>query len=213
LGEQLYDSTVQAIRIGESKLHSTIFFQGGFAAYKTSVLGEFNLTTDDSGTALDIVQSNKRAILIPEIGFFTISPTVWRNKISIKIRRASHLQKLWARCLNLLVHGKLSMPKRIALPEIFLHIFNPLLLVAFAVLTVLVGVETPLLGLALVLVVGALLVVKRTRMTALELIQNNLILLTALSSFVANRKFKLWKPIQESRFVLSEQVLREKKLI
>ena len=213
LGEQLYDSTVQAIRIGESKLHSTIFFQGGFAAYKTSVLGEFNLATDDSGTALDIVQSNKRAILIPEIGFFTISPTVWRNKISIKIRRASHLQKLWARCLNLLVHGKLSMPKRIAVPEIFLHIFNPLLLVAFAVLTVLVGVETPLLGLALAAAIGALLAVKRTRMTALELIQNNLILLTALSSFVANKKFKLWKPIQESRVVLSEQVLREKKLI
>jgi len=212
-GEQLYDSTVQAIRIGESKLHSTIFFQGGFAAYKTSVLVEFNNTTDDSGTALDIVQSNKRAILIPEIGFFTSSPTVWRNKISIKIRRASHLQKLWARCLNLLVHGKLSMPKRIALPEIFLHIFNPLLLVAFAVLTVQVGVTYPILGLALTAIICGVLLVKRTRMTALELIQNNLILLTSLSSFIANRKFKLWKPIQESRFGLSEKVLRDKKLI
>lgn len=213
LGEQLYDSTVQAIRIGESKLHSTIFFQGGFAAYKRNVLEEFNHATDDSGTALDVVQRSKRAILIPEIGFFTVSPTVWRNKISIKIRRASHLQKLWARCLNLLVHGNLSMPKRIAVPEIFLHIFNPLLLVALGVLSVLVGVEYPLLGLALITMVCAVFVVKRTRMTALELIQNNLILLTALSSFVANRKFKLWKPIQESRFVLSEDVLRAKKLI
>jgi len=212
-GEQLYDKTVQAIRIGESKLHSTIFFQGGFAAYKRSVLEEFNHATDDSGTALDIVQRNKRAILIPEIGFFTISPTVWRNKISIKIRRASHLQKLWARCLNLLVHGKLSMPKRIAIPEIFLHIFNPLLLVAVGILSVLVGVTYPLLGLTLTAMVCAIFLVKRTRLTALELIQNNLILLTALSSFIANRKFKLWKPIQESRFVLSEKVLRDKKLI
>jgi cellulose synthase/poly-beta-1,6-N-acetylglucosamine synthase-like glycosyltransferase len=213
LGEQLYDSTVQAIRIGESKLHSTIFFQGGFAAYKRSILGEFNHATDDSGTALDITQRNKRAILIPETGFYTISPTVWKNKIAIKIRRASHLQKLWARCLNLLVHGKLSMPKRIAVPEIFLHIFNPLLLVAVGVLSVLVGVTYPLLGLALTATVCAVFVVKKTRVTALELIQNNLILLTALSSFVANRKFKLWKPIQESRFVLSEEVLRDKKLI
>ena len=213
LGEQLYDNTVQAIRIGESKLHSTIFFQGGFAAYKRSVLDEFNHATDDSGTALDIVQRRKRAILVPEIGFFTISPTVWRNKISIKIRRASHLQKLWARCLNLLVHGKLSMPKRIAVPEIFLHIFNPLVLVAVGILSVLVGVEYPLLGLALIAMVCAVFVVKKTRTTALELIQNNLILLTALSSFIANRKFKLWKPVQESRFVLSEKVLRDKKLI
>ncbi len=213
LGEQLYDSTVQVIRIGESKLHSTIFFQGGFAAYKRSVLDEFNHATDDSGTALDVVQRSKRAILIPEIGFFTVSPTVWRNKVSIKIRRASHLQKLWARCLNLLVHGKLSMPKRIAVPEIFLHIFNPMVLVALGVLTVLVGVSYPLLGLALTAMVCAVFVVKRTRMTALELIQNNFILLTALSSFIVNRKFKLWKPIQESRFVLSEDVLRAKKLI
>ena len=213
IGEQLYDSTVQAIRIGESKLHSTIFFQGGFAAYKRAVLEEFNHATDDSGTALDVVQRNKRAILIPEIGFFTVSPTVWRNKISIKIRRASHLQKLWARCLNLLVHGKLSMPKRIAIPEIFLHIFNPLLLVAVGILTVIVGVKYPLLGLTLTAMVCAIFLVKRTRMTALELIQNNLILMTALSSFVANRKFNLWKPIQESRFGLSEEVLRAKKLI
>ena len=213
LGEQFYDNTVQAIRIGESKLHSTLFFQGGFAAYKRSVLEEFNHATDDSGTALDVIQKNKRAILIPEIGFFTVSPAVWRNKVSIKIRRASQLQQLWARCLNLLAHGKLSMPKRIAVAEIFLHIFNPLLLVAFGVVSVLVGVKYPLLGLTLTAGVCAIFLVKKTRMTAFELIQNNLILLTALSSSVANRKFKLWKPIQESRFVLSEKTLKENNLI
>ena len=213
LGEQFYDNTVQAIRIGESKLHSTLFFQGGFAAYKRSVLEEFNHATDDSGTALDMIQRNKRAILIPEIGFFTVSPAIWRNKVSIKIRRASQLQQLWARCLNLLVHGKLSMPKKIAVSEIFLHIFNPLLLIGFGVLTVLVGVKYPLMGLTLTAGVCAIFLVKKTRMTALELLQNNLILLTALSSFLANRKFKLWKPIQESRSVLNEKTLRENNLI
>ncbi|MGD6850509.1 MAG: glycosyltransferase [Candidatus Bathyarchaeia archaeon] len=213
MGEQFYDSTIQSIRIGESKLHSTIFFQGGFAAYKRSAIMEFNHATDDSGTALDIVQSKKRALLIPEIGFFTVSPTVWRNKVSVKIRRASQLQHLWARCLNLFVKGKLAIPKRIALPEIFLHLFNPLLLVALAVLSVAVVVAYPLLGLVLALMLCGVFAFKRTRMTALELIQNNLILLTALSDFLTNRKFKLWKPIQESRAVLSERVLREKQLI
>jgi hypothetical protein len=105
------------------------------------------------------------------------------------------------------------MPKRIALPEIFLHIFNPLLLIVVGVLTVLVGVEYPFLGLALIVLICAVFVVKKTRTTAFELIQNNLILLISLSSFVGNRKFKLWKPIPESRFGLNEQVLREKKLI
>ena len=146
MGEQFYDNTVQAIRIGESKVHSTIVFQGGFAAYKHSSLKEFNHATDDSGTALDIIQSNKRAILVPETGFFTIAPTIFKNKIAIKIRRASHLQKLYARCLNLFVHGKLAFPKRIALPEIFLHIFNPLLFVALVVLSIAVMIEYPVLA-------------------------------------------------------------------
>jgi hypothetical protein len=105
------------------------------------------------------------------------------------------------------------MPKRIALPEIFLHLFNPVLLVVLAVLSVAVIVEYPLLGLALAIALCGVFAVKRTRMTALELIQNNLILLTALSSFLTNRKFKLWKPIQESRTILSEKVLKEKQLI
>jgi cellulose synthase/poly-beta-1,6-N-acetylglucosamine synthase-like glycosyltransferase len=212
-GEQFYDSTIQSLRIGESKLHSTIFFQGGFAAYKRSVLTEFNHATDDSGTALDIVQTNRRTLLIPEIGFFTVSPTTWSNKVSIKIRRAGHLQHLWARSLNLMVHGKLVLPKRIAIPEIMLHIFNPILLVLFAVLSVAVMVETPLLALPFLLLIGMLFAVKRTRMTALELIQNNFILLTALTSFFTKRNFTFWKPVQESRAALSEQVLREKQLI
>jgi poly-beta-1,6-N-acetyl-D-glucosamine synthase len=213
LGEQFYDNTVQAIRIGESKVHSTIVFQGGFAAYKRSSLKEFNHATDDSGTALDIIQSNKRAILIPETGFFTISPTIFRNKIAIKIRRASHLQKLYARCLNLFVHGKLALPKRIALPGIFLHIVSPLLLIALVVLSIAVMIEYPVLAWVLTFFICAVFAVKKTRITTIELIENNVILLTALTSFITDRGFKFWKPIQESRFGFSEQLLRDKKLI
>ncbi|MCW3996521.1 MAG: glycosyltransferase [Candidatus Bathyarchaeota archaeon] len=213
LSEQFYDNTVQAIRIGESKIHSTIFFQGGFAAFKRSVLEEFNHATDDSGTALDVVQRNKRAILIPETGFFTISPRILRNKISIKIRRASHLQKLWARCLRLLVRGKLAFPKRIAIPEIFLHIFNPLLLVAVIVLSVWIAFLYPAFALSLILLVYLVFLVKKTRTTALELLQNNLILLTALTSFLINRKFKFWKPIPESRVGLNKEILQHNNLI
>jgi hypothetical protein len=67
--------------------------------------------------------------------------------------------------------------------------------------------------LALILIIAASLLVKKVRTTLLEVIQNNLILLAALSSFVTNRKFKLWKPIQESRSALNESMLKEKKLI
>ncbi|NLF88325.1 glycosyltransferase [Candidatus Bathyarchaeota archaeon] len=213
LGEQFYDDNIQAVRIGESKLHSTIFFQGGFAAYKRSVLSEFNHATDDSGTALDIVQSKLRTLLIPEVGFFTVTPIKWKSKVDIKIRRAGHLQHLWAKCLNLLVHGKLSMPKRIAVPEIILHIFNPLLMVALAALTAAVMFVYPFLGVALVILILGALAIKRFRVMAFELIQNNAILLLALTSFLTKRNFTFWKPIAESRTLLNEDLLRKNNLL
>ena len=86
-------------------------------------------------------------------------------------------------------------------------------MVALAVLSVAVMVVYPLLALALAVLVGGALLVKRTRVMAFELVQNNLILLLALSSFLTKRNFTFWKPAAESRAMLSESVLREKNLI
>jgi glycosyltransferase involved in cell wall biosynthesis len=213
LGEQFYDQNIQSVRIGESKVHSTIFFQGGFAAYKRNMLGEFNHSTDDSGTALDIVQLRRRALLIPEVGFFTVSPTAWRSKFQIKMRRASHLQHLWVRCLNLMLRRKLQMPKRIAVPEIMLHIFNPFLFAVTAVLTVEVMIGYPMLASVLAVVFLGVFAAKKTRMMAFELLQNNFILLMALSSFLTKRKFVFWKPVKNSRAALNGTLLRAKNLI
>jgi biofilm PGA synthesis N-glycosyltransferase PgaC len=213
VGEQFYDSIVQSIRIGESKMHSTIFFQGGFAAYKRDIVNEFDHETDDSGTALNIVQRNSRALLIPEIGFYTTFPVIWKNKITLKTRRASQLQHLWARCFKLLLHGKLIIPKKIAIPEIFLHIFNPLLLVVLGILSIVAFVKYPVFLLAFLLILCPALLIKKTRTTILEVLQSNLILIVALGSFFASKGFKHWKTVQESRFLLTEGVLKERQLI
>jgi cellulose synthase/poly-beta-1,6-N-acetylglucosamine synthase-like glycosyltransferase len=210
--EELYNKTVQALRIGESKLHSTLVFQGGFAAYKRSVLSEFN-QVDDSGTALDIIQKNKRTLLIPEIGFYTASPAIWRNKISIKIRRANQLQQLWVVCLKLLITRKLVFPKKIAIPEIILHIFNPLLLVAVAVVSVALFMQYPLIFSLLLLSVCPVFFIKRLRTTIFEMVQNNFILLVALPSLITKGRFKLWKPVLESRNLLNEDVLKSYHLL
>ncbi len=45
-GEQFFDSTVESIRIGESKIYSTIIFHGGFAVFKRSVLDKFDEDVD-----------------------------------------------------------------------------------------------------------------------------------------------------------------------
>lgn len=212
-GEQYYNSTVQSIRIGESKIHSTIFFQGGFAAYKREFLQEFNHETDDSGTALDIVQKNGRALLLPEIGFYTTFPSIWKNKVTLKIRRAGQLQHLWAKCVALLLNGRLVLPKKIAIPEMFLHLFNPLLFVVLAVLSALVFIQYPLLLLVFLSAFGLISLVSAIRITVLETLQSNLILLASLFSFFSNKQFTLWTTVQESRYILTEDILREYKLI
>lgn len=213
VGEQFYNSIVQSIRIGESKTHSTIIFQGGFAAYKRNIVNEFDRETDDSGTALNIVQKNSRALLIPEIGFYTMFPVNWKNKIILKTRRASQLQHLWAKCFMLLLHGKLIIPKKIAIPEVFLHIFNPLLVVVLGILSIVAFVQYPVFLLVFLLVLCPVMLMKKTRKIILEALQSNLILLVALSTFFAGEGFKYWKPVQESRKLLDDDVLRKNHLI
>ena len=211
--EQYYNSTIQAIRIGESKTHSTIVFQGGFAAFKREFLQEFNRETDDSGTALDIIQKNGRTLLLPETGFYTTAPSIWKNKVTLKIRRAGHLQHLWAKCVALLLKGRLVLPKKIAIPEMFLHLFNPLLFVVLVVLSALVFIQYPLLLLVFLPAIGLLSLVTSTRITMIETLQNNLILLVSLFSFFSNKRFILWTTVQESRFLLTEELLKAKHLI
>jgi cellulose synthase/poly-beta-1,6-N-acetylglucosamine synthase-like glycosyltransferase len=212
-GEQFFDNTVEAIRIGESKIYSTIIFHGGFAVFKRSVLDEFDREVDDSGTAFSILQKDHRTLLIPETAFFTPFPTIWKNKLTIKIRRASQLQHLWAKCAKLMVKGKLRMPKRIAMPEIFLHIFNPMLLVAFIIATAFGIFEYPVFFGLFFILFFAVLAVKKTRTILIEALQSNFILLAALPSFFNNKGFRLWKTVQESRNLITEEILKQNNLL
>jgi len=211
--ELFYDGYVQTIRCGESKFHSTIFFQGGFAAYKRGFLDEFDRETDDSGTTLNIVQKNGRALIIPEAFFYTMFPVSWKNKIVVKMRRASQLQRIWIKCLKLLLKEKLILPKRITIPEIFLHIFNPMVFVALMFATIFLFVEQPVFLLGFLLILSPILLVPKTRIPFMEMVQNNCILLAAMVTNITNKRFKIWRTVEESRSLLNENILKENHLI
>lgn len=212
-GELFYNNFVQTLRLGESKVHSTVFFQGGFAAYKKAFLEEFDHENDDSGTAFNIVQGKRRTLLIPEAHFYTMFPTNWKNKIILKMRRANQLQQLWAKCLKLLFRGKLVLSKKIAVPEIFLHLLNPIVFFALIVVTALLIVTKPLLLAAFLPILLLALIIPKGRLSVIENLQSNFILLFALFSFITGRKFKHWKTVEESRSYLNEAVLKKKQLI
>ena len=142
--EDAYLDVVGLIKRGESKIQSTLRFEGGFCAYKKGAFAQFDQETgaDDSGTALYVVLNNYTTIGVPEAVFYTSFPTGMRAKLKIKERRANHLVSLWLKCAKLLLRGRLPLSKKIAIPEIMLLIVNPILffvlIVAAAVSVILV---------------------------------------------------------------------------
>jgi biofilm PGA synthesis N-glycosyltransferase PgaC len=205
-----YGNFAHTMRLGESKIHSTIFFEGGFGAYKKEKLVEFDSQTgaDDSGTAFNMVQKGDRTLFIPEATFFTVFPYSWKGKAKIKMRRAGQLLGIWSKCLILLLKGQLAIPKKIVVPEIFLFIFNPLVFLMATLMTPIFLINYPIFLIPL----AAVLLIPKTRMIFLEFIQNNCILLGALFTRLFHKKFIVWEKAEESRSSSIGDLLIEKKL-
>jgi len=193
--ENTYLRFASLLRLGESKIHSTIKFEGGFCAYKKNAFEKFDCETgsDDSGTALEVVQNNYRAILVPEAVFYTNFPTSLLVKLKIKVRRANQLISLWARCSKLLLKKRLLLPKRIVVPETMLFILNPIILLALIItgLTTAVLFPSSLLLVTIVLLIGGLLLFARR--VFIEVFIDNLILLYALTAFMLGKRYITWE--------------------
>lgn len=193
--EDNYLNLACIIRTGESKVHSTIRFEGGFCAYKRGAFTEFDRETgsDDSGTALDVVQHKQRAILAPEVLFTTSFPTALSGKIKIKARRANQLIGLWIKCLKFMIKSELVLPKRIVIPEIILFMVNPLLFLSLTIITAILLIISPfsLFSISILLLVSILLLFARNLF--LELILNNFILVFAFLSYLIGRRYISWR--------------------
>jgi cellulose synthase/poly-beta-1,6-N-acetylglucosamine synthase-like glycosyltransferase len=197
-GEETYLHFANAVRLGESKLHSTIRFEGGFCAFKRSAFDRFDSKTgaDDSGTALDVVQRGYRAIMVPDVLFYTIFPTLLSSKLKTKARRATQLMSLWVKCFKLLLQRKLVLPKKIAVPEILLFILSPIILVALIVTAIAAVVLSPLsiFSIIILIIAGGLLIFARR--VFVEGLIDNLVLFYALISLVGGRHYQAWEKPQ-----------------
>ena len=193
--EDTYLNLTSIIRTGESKVHSTIRFEGGFCAYKKSAFSEFDRETgsDDSGTALDVVQHRQRAIMVPEVIFTTSFPPALSGKLKIKVRRANQLIGLWIKCLKLLIKGELVLPKRIVIPEILLFIVNPPIFLSMTIIAAILLIISPfsIFSVSLLIFLSVLLLFARNLF--LELILDNFILVYAFFSYIFGRRYISWK--------------------
>ena len=193
--EESYLQLANFIRLGESKIHSTIRFEGGFCAYKRDTFDTFDCETgsDDSGTALKVVSRGYRSIMAPEIVFYTSFPPSFLAKFKIKLRRANQLIGLWIKCLKLLLKRRLSLPKRIAIPEITLFIFDPIILLISILSGVALIVLNPLSPLSLAIIFSVLGLMIFARHVFIELIIDNVILISALMTYIFRRRYVAWE--------------------
>lgn len=213
--ERLYlNLTYGLIKLGESKIHSTIIYHGLFSAYNRRYFRHFNLETDDSGTALDIVQNGGRAIFVPAAKCYEIPTSSWKGKISTKLRRANQLLAVYAKCLRLFFRGRLKLPLKIALPEIWINLINPILFVLLsAIFLVFLATNFVYLAISAAIILILLVVPSKFRLIFFEAVQDYTILFLAVLSLISGKKFSKWETLDESREMLDEHMLRQYSLI
>ena len=192
--EDTYLNLMSLVRLGESKIHSTIRFEGSFCAFKKKAFDEFDEDTgaDDSGTALKIIQNGYRAIFIPEIHAYGEVSNKIGSKIRIKIRRATHLTALWFKCMNILLEGKMKLPKKLILPEIFISLINPVIFFSLTLLTLLLFIQHPSIVLPILLVFTVAMFMPLMRNYTMQGILYQFILMYSIYLHLVNKKFIRW---------------------
>jgi biofilm PGA synthesis N-glycosyltransferase PgaC len=208
--EDAYLDSMNLMKLGESKVASTLFFEGGFSAYKREVLESFdpyNTGSDDCGTILNLAEKKFRAIFVPEARFYSAFPITWREKVGMKIRRANQLVRVLWKYACLLLKRRIRGPKRVIVQGIFNYVLSPVIFILLMVTTILLLLSFPYFAL-----IFLVFLIPRVRSYLFEVIQNYLVLFLSIFSLAFNKKFMVWaKP--KDRALLEEDVLRQYGLI
>ena len=208
--EETYLNSMNLLKLGESKIGSTLLFEGGFSAYKREVLESFdpyNTGSDDCGTVVKLVERKSRAIFVPEARFYTTFPATWREKMSMKVRRSNQLVRVLWRYVCLLFKGRIEGSKRVVVQGVFTYIVGPLVFIAFIAATIVLLLSVPYLALAF-----SVFLIPKVGFYLLESLQNYFVLFFSIVAAAFNRRFLVWKQPAD-RVLLNEEMLRTRGLI
>jgi biofilm PGA synthesis N-glycosyltransferase PgaC len=208
--EEGYLKSANFLRVGESKAGSTVFFEGGFSAFKKEALDRFDpygTGSDDCGSIIGLIEKNYRAMLVKEAQFYSSFPATFRGKISIKLRRINQLVRVFAKYLDLLVKRKVKATKSTVVPNMLLYLVSPIAFVVFLVLTGYLVLSYPLL-----LVFTLLLLVSPVRFYCYQILENNILLFFSILAVLFGQKFSVWAQ-PEDRVWLTRENLSSYNLI
>lgn len=208
--EDAYLNSANLIKLGESKIGSTLLFEGGFSAYKKEVIEAFdpyNTGSDDSGTIIKIVEKHARAMLVPEARFFSAFPVTWKGKMSLKTRRANQLVRVFRIYATLLLRKRVQNSKRVIFQNVLAYLFSPLMFILLLITTIpLVLIFPYFVGIFVVFLIP------KVNTYLFEIIQSYFVLFLAIFTIALGKKTLAWdKP--EDRDLVTEDTLRQRMLI
>jgi len=202
--EEDYLKSANTLRLGESKTASTLFFEGGFSAFKRQALEGFDpykTGSDDCGTVLNVIEKDYRAMLVRDALFYSSFPASFRGKISVKLRRTIQLVRVFSKYLELLLHGKVKAARKTLVPNTLLYLYSPHTFIIFLFLSIYLLLSYPVL-----LLFFALLLIPQVRFYFYEILENNILLFLSLLAVLFGKKFSVWaKP--EDRLWLTKENL------
>jgi cellulose synthase/poly-beta-1,6-N-acetylglucosamine synthase-like glycosyltransferase len=208
--EEAYLDSMNLMKLGESKIRSTLFFEGGFSAYRRDVLESFdpyNTGSDDCGTIVALAEKNSRAIFVPDAQFYTVFPFLWKEKVGMKMRRANQLVRVLWRYVYLLLKRRIKGSKRFIIQGFLNYVVGPLMFIALIATTIFLLSSFPYFALIFII-----LLIPKIRSYFLEVVQNYFVLLLSMLAAVFGKKFLIWKKPRD-RVLLKEDMLHQYGLI
>lgn len=201
LSEGLYRKFYYTLRMGESKIHSTLIFQGE-SLYRRAAFRKFEDRagySDDTGTVINMISEGYRCIFVQEAKFYDTAAFSLSGRLSLKSRRAQHVVAGLMQALRYKMGGKLPLSRKIVFFNLHLHIISPLLLVPIAVLG---GVSLALYFDRLWFTIPIalfFLLFKRVRLFILSYLTSNIALILGLFHHLTGRRESTWRKIDEMR--------------
>ncbi|MEM1981952.1 MAG: glycosyltransferase, partial [Candidatus Hadarchaeales archaeon] len=189
--EEEYRKWYERMRMWESRLHSTLSFQGALAFYRRDLFRKFEEreASDDTGTALEICGKGYRCLMVPDLVFRDTAPSTLRAFIRVKVRRGLHMILGLKKAMKLKRRGRLPLPWSILLFGLYFHLLLPLLPFFFGLFFLL---SLPS-SLPLLLFFLPFLLKRRTRALLAGFLVSTLCMMLAFFLFLKGEKMTSWK--------------------
>ena len=202
--EQSYRKMYYTMRLGESKIWSTMIFQGELALYRRSYLKHFESRpgySDDTGTVIRLIKEGCRCIYIPKAKFADAVPPNLKDKIKLKSRRGQHLINALTEALKYKIKGMLPLPACIVIANFYMHVLAPIIQLVTPILLAVSLIRSTALvtSILLIAILAILMLSKNIRSLAELYIISSLALTLALIRNIMGTRSAVWERIESMR--------------